>query len=187
MVDGVQGETNISEMWKSHYNNIFNIVPNSNCHLMCEDLEASNTPFSSDMIVSADEIQNIIKQLANCKSPGPDGRTAEHFKYAGFNLPVLFALCTSTMLVHTVCCGSYIVKDKNKHITDKNNYRPICLSNVFTKILENILLSRIDNFICTKSNQFGFKQKHGTDMCVFVFKELVRYYISHGSNMFVTF
>ena len=34
-----------------------------------------------------------------------------------------------------------IVKTKNKHITDKENYRPICLANVFTKVIENVLLS----------------------------------------------
>ena len=29
----------------------------------------------------------------------------------------------------------------------------------------------------TKPNQFGFKKKHGTDMCIYTFKELVlKYY-----------
>ena len=31
-----------------------------------------------------------------------------------------------------------IVKNKNKHITDKENYRPICLANVFTKVIEHV-------------------------------------------------
>ena len=30
-------------------------------------------------------------------------------------------------------------------------------------------------------------QKHGTQMCVFVLKELIRYYIKHGSCMYVAF
>ena len=32
-----------------------------------------------------------------------------------------------------------IVKNKNKHITDKENYRPICLANVFTKVIKKCL------------------------------------------------
>ena len=37
------------------------------------------------------------------------------------------------------------------------------------------------------SNQVGFKRKHGTDMCVFTLKELIRYYIKHGSRMCVAY
>ena len=39
-----------------------------------------------------------------------------------------------------------IVKNKNKHITDKENYRPICLANVLTKVIEKmfyLVVSRI--------------------------------------------
>ena len=80
-----------------------------------------------------------------------------------------------------------IVKNKNKYITDKENYRPICLANVFTKVIENVLLSRLQNWLSTTCSQFGFKAKHGTEMCVFILKELVRYYIEHGSCMYVTY
>ena len=80
-----------------------------------------------------------------------------------------------------------IVKNKNKHITDKENYRPICLANVFTKVIENVLLNRLQNWLSTTSSQFGFKAKHGTEMCVFILKELIRYYIEHGSCMYVTY
>ena len=67
------------------------------------------------------------------------------------------------------------------------NYRPICLANVFTKVIENVLLSRLQNWLSTTCSQFGFKAKHGTEMCVFILKELVRYYVEHGSCMYVTY
>ena len=62
-----------------------------------------------------------------------------------------------------------IIKDKNKRVNDKNNYRPICLSNVCSKIIEVVIFN-------SSSNQFGFKPKHGTELCVFAFKELLRFY-----------
>ena len=70
---------------------------------------------------------------------------------------------------------------------DKANYRPICLSNVFSKLVENVLLVRILPYLETTCNQFGFKPKHGTEMCVFVLKELISYYVKHGSGMFVAY
>ena len=62
-----------------------------------------------------------------------------------------------------------IIKDKNKRVNDKNDYRPICLSNVCSKIIEVVIFN-------SSSNQFGFKPKHGTELCVFAFKELLRFY-----------
>ena len=32
----------------------------------------------------------------------------------------------------------HMIKDKNKRVSDRDNYRLICLSNVFTKIVEKI-------------------------------------------------
>ena len=46
---------------------------------------------------------------------------------------------------------------------------------------------RILPYLETTCNQFGFKPKHGTEMCVFVLKELISYYVKHGSGMFVAY
>ena len=74
-----------------------------------------------------------------------------------------------------------IIKDKNKRVNDKNNYRPICLSNVCSKIIEVVIFNRISTFLESSSNQSGFKPKHGTELCVFAFKELLRFYKKHVS------
>ena len=42
-------------------------------------------------------------------------------------------------------------------------------------------------FLQSSPNQFGFKPKHGTELCVFAFKELLRFYKKHGSAMHVAF
>ena len=115
-------------------------------------------------------------------------------KFAGQQLPVLFSTLMSAILVHGYVPKSMlksviipIIKNKNKRISDKDNYRPICLANVFTKVVEKVLYSRMDGYLQSTFNQFGFKRKHGTEMCVFVLKELIRYYINHGSCMYVAF
>ena len=58
---------------------------------------------------------------------------------------------------------------------------------MFTNVIEKVLLCRMLGWLLTTSNQFGFKRKHGTDMCVFTLKELIRYYIKHGSCMYVAY
>ena len=40
--------------------------------------------------------------------------------------------------------------------------------------------------INTSDNQFGFKENHSTDMCVFTLKE-VQYYVSLGSPIYLCF
>ena len=70
-------------------------------------------------------------------------------------------------------------------INDKGNYRPICLSNVCSKIVEMALARRLSDYLHSSHNQFGFKLDHGTELCVFTFKELLRFYVEYGSAMHV--
>ncbi len=80
-----------------------------------------------------------------------------------------------------------VIKDKTGKISSKDNYRPIALASIMSKVLERILLDRLGFYILTNYNQFGFKQKHGTDMCIYAFKEIVSKYHSLNSTMFVCF
>jgi len=44
---------------------------------------------------------------------------------------------------------------------------PITLASVISKVLERIILDRLSPFIGTTDNQFGFKAKFGTDLCIY--------------------
>ena len=93
----------------------------------------------------------------------------------------------SRPVIHLKSVVIPIIKNKNKLISDKDNYRPICIANEFTKVVEKILYSRMDGYLQSTFNQSGFKRKHGREMCVFVLKERIRYYIKHGSCRYVAF
>ena len=54
-------------------------------------------------------------------------------------------------------------------------------------IIEVVIFNRIGTFLQSSPNQFGFKPKHGTELCVYAFKELLRFYQKHGSAMHVAF
>ena len=184
----------IPNMWNTHYKSIFNSVSNSKCSMLCDEFKSSETIFTKDMIISASEVHDVINSLSCGKSPGLDRISSEHLKFAGYKLSILVALFVSSVFIHGFLPQSLLVsvivpilKDKNKRIGDKNNYRPICLSNIFCKIIELLIFNRMEPYLVTCANQFGFKRKHGTDMCVFTLKEIIRYYINHGSLMYVTF
>ena len=80
-----------------------------------------------------------------------------------------------------------IIKDKSGNISDINNYRPIALTTVASKILEKLLLVRLKNHLYTTDNQFSFKTKHSTDMCVFTLKSVIDLYISSSSPVYVCY
>ncbi len=57
-------------------------------------------------------------------------------------------------------------KNKNNAFKALDKYRHIALASILSKVLEKILLDRLNVFINSTDNQFGFKAKHGTDLCI---------------------
>ena len=78
-----------------------------------------------------------------------------------------------------------IVKDLKGDRSDCNNYRPISITCIMSKILESMILTRYEELLFTSDNQFGFKSKHSTDHCIFVLKEVIDFYISHSSPVYM--
>ena len=139
------------------------------------------------------EIKKCILSLKSGKANGPDGLAAEHYKLGGNRLPVFLSLILSCMSSPGYIPNSFmrsiiipLVKDKTGDITDKNNYRPIALSTMSSKILERVIMNRYDQYFTT-DNQFGFKTNHSTDMCVYSLKEIVNIYRNQSSPIFICF
>ena len=139
-------------------------------------------------------MKTIIYDLACNKSPGLDGVSAEHMKFAGPKLCVLMSIVISSIFTHGFIPRSMmesvivpVIKNKNKRINDKGNYRPICLSTVCSKMVEMALACRLSDSLNSSHNQFGFKLDHGTELCVVTFKELLRFYVERGSAMHIAF
>ena len=50
-----------------------------------------------------------------------------------------------------------IIKNEAGNLSDNNNYRPIALATVASKLFESLILSRVSILLTTCANQFGFK------------------------------
>jgi len=60
-----------------------------------------------------------------------------------------------------------ICKNKNGDKTDAGRYRPTSLATIISTLCEHYILSCISPILATADNQFGFKPKHGTNMCIY--------------------
>ena len=107
-----------------------------------------------------------------------------------FTLSLFFNMCILHDYVTKPCINTVILpilKNKNRNHQDSGNYRPIAIATVVSKLFEQVIFVNIKNFLDTIDNQFGFKTKHSTDMCVFLFKQVITYYITRGSPIFCVF
>ena len=147
-----------------------------------------------DLEVSAEEVTYVIKKLDVNKACGSDGVYSEHIKYASNILVPLLSMCFTSCVAHECQPESMLsvvlvplINYKAGKISSKDNYRPIALASVFSKLIEMVILDRIEIYMDTNPNQFGFKKKHGTDQCIYVLKEVTDLYRSLNGSVFVCF
>ncbi|XP_065662443.1 uncharacterized protein LOC136084968 [Hydra vulgaris] len=185
------GTDNVCHMWYNNYSTLFNSVkPTCNindnfivkhCNLLKDDV----------YLVTPDEVQSIINCMSCGKAADHFGLQLEHYLYASPNYFNILSLYFSSMLCHGYMPShsviSPVVKDKNGDISDSANYRLIALVTIFSKILEDIFVSRINESFTGTPNQFGFKKNHSTFMPVLTLKDILNFYLLHGSNMHVAF
>ena len=145
-------------------------------------------------ITAADEVAMAIRKLSTGKSSGLDGIYAEHLLHCRQRFVTMLAICFTGLFVHGFLPDSMLeialvplIKDKTGRIDQVDNYRPIALASVISKVVEIILFSRISGLLETCHNQFGFKQSLGTDTCIYVLKEIVDKYRSLNGGLFMCF
>ena len=143
-MEGVTGEESIANLWKNHFKNLLNSVTQgakieANWSVADKEFE--------EIKVSNSEVESAIKKLKLDKACGLDGIYSEHLKYADKSLLEKLSCCITSLFTHGILPESMIsvilvpiIKDKAGKITSKDNYRPIALASVVSKVIEMILL-----------------------------------------------
>ena len=190
-IDGVSGKEKIIDVWKMYFENLLNANYNNNS---TTDSNTNCEKNLNNVYVSPKEVKEAIKDLKAGKAAGYDGLNAEHFMFASDHIYVLLCLFFNVCILHGFLPDKFmdtvitpIVKDAKDDVTKLDNYRPIAVTCVCSKILEIVILKRLDEKLYTCDNQFGFKRKHSTDMAVFTFKQIINYYISLQSPVYICF
>ena len=150
-------------------------------------------------MISADDVEKVIKKLKLRKAPGEDGITNEHIKHSGpKTVSCLVKLFNAVVTIGKVPASwkrGLIVplyKGTGKPKQSCNSYRPVALLPCFLKIFENIVLSRIsENCLVDISfpnkQQQGFQPELGCLTASFVLHETVYHNLELGSNTYVGF
>jgi hypothetical protein len=95
--------------------------------------------------VTQNEIEATIKSLPQKKSPGPDGFSAEFYQtFKEELMSTLLKLVHETERKGTLSNSFYeasitLISKPDKDTSKKENYRPISLMNIDTKILNKIM------------------------------------------------
>ena len=188
-IEGVTGKRNVCNVWKNHFERILNCIQDEGIR----DFHADSV-YSDDIVVNQNDVAQAIQALSVNKAAGLDGIFAEHLLYCSNRMHSLLAMCLTGFFVHGHLPDSMlavvlvpIIKDRAGRIDQLDNYRPIALASVLSKIVESIILSRISMYLQTLPNQFGFKSKLGTDTCIYVLKEIIDNYCRLNGCTFMCF
>lgn len=157
--------------------------------LQTESIKGNADGFS---LFNVSDVENGLSSLKFGKAGSLDGLTKESIAYCH---PVI--LIHLQLLFNMICLHGYvpddfgvgvivpIVKDRFGDICKTDNYRPITLSPVISKIFEYCILHKYDHFLCSDSLQFGFKKQSGCSHALFVLSQVADYFNSHGSSVYV--
>ena len=192
-INDANGRENIAGMWKDHFQKLYNVVCNDK-HKQSVSESLKDTMFNQTDYVSVDEVSKVIKGLKHGKSAGPDGLVAENLIFATPTVVVHLTMCLNAFLSHCYLPDDLIksvlipiVKNKCGDLTNADNYRPIALSSVMSKLLEIVLLKRMEDYLTVSDNQFGFRKAHSTDLCVYTLKQLIEFHMKHATPTFICF
>jgi len=119
----------------------------------------------------------------------PDDLSVKHILYV--HPSIVLALCILFCVIVVRQCvpiafgvGTIVpvVKDKSKNLNDIDNYSPITLIPVISKIFEHVLLSLCEDQLVSDDLQFGFKCGLGCNGAIFALHTTVSYFTSARST-----
>ena len=188
VIDGITEQDNIADYWRQHFHKILNA--NVYDKALKADImgQFENTQHNPDMIVWTNCVFQVIVKLECRKAAGSDRICAKYIKFSNTKIHTLLALCFFLCISHGYLPADVIettIKNKSGNLSDCNNYRPIALATIVSKLLESVLLMKCNDYLNSCDNQFGFKSSHSTDLCtcIYTLKEYIDYYKNSGTRV----
>ena len=146
--------------------------------------------------LTCDELQEAIKQLKCGKSGGEDLLLNEFFIYGFQELrPYLLNLFNyifdNGIFPEAWSDGLMVPLHKKGNLKVLNNYRGITLLSVlgklFTRILNNRLMSWAESYGIYVEAQYGFRPRRGTVDSIFIIHNVINKFIDEGQTLYTFF
>ena len=190
--------------WKDHFETLGQSRSNVNEVIQTADTRVQELLSEShhnredilDTAFQLEEIENGLNKLKLKKSPDHSGITAEHLRYGGHSLK-LWLLQAINAIVDLEAIPDYlnlaimtpVYKGSGKDPLDRGSYRGISVTPVITKLLELLLLARLEPHLeelgIPHANQSGYRKYTSCADAIFSTAELVSYYLSQRENMYL--
>ena len=194
-IDGFTDDAQIAENFAINFHKICQPASEIKNNLFCNELKEKIISYkgaSRDNInVDINTLSSIVDTMKIGKSPGSDGLTIEHFKYAHPCVLLFIKYLFELMLGEGCVPDDFgkgvtvpIPKDKNKiGSLSSDDFRAITINPIISKIFECCLLVEIQEYLQTDSRQFGFKKGIGCSKAIYVVKETVEYFTNNSSTV----
>ena len=163
-----ESDIDIAEMLNDHFSSVFTIENTDNFpqNYKLNSSKCIEHPFK-DFLVTKEEVEILIDNLNENKSPGPDEIHPILLKSA----PKSFSCALSIIYNRSITFGEVPIDWKLANIspvfkkgdkTDPNNYRPISLTSIICKIFEKIIREKISEHLAKNNlitnSQHGFSK-----------------------------
>ena len=144
-------------------------------------------------IVTGEMVAQLIPRLKRGSAPGPDFVTVEHLLFGCSSelleaLARLLTICFAAGRVpHSFSTSvvSPILKKSGMDPNSLDNYRPIALTSIMSKLLELLVLSELETSFVPHDLQFGFVSHRGTTEASLLINEAIQWHLRRRSPVFV--
>ena len=158
------------------------------------DQALNNDVSVQPFMLSVEEVDTVIRSaMKRGKAAGVDNISLEHILNSHPSLVCNLCRLFNLMLMHSYVPNDFgrgiiipLLKDKHGDINNSSNYRGITISPVISKIFECCLLLKFDNYFTSSELQFGFKKHLGCGPALFNIQQIIKYFNTRGSTVFVT-
>ena len=149
-----------------------------------------------DVPFTIEEVGKAVNRMKLMKSAGPDDLMAEHLKYGGRSIVMwLTGILNSIVEVEQVpTCLKLgitipIYKGGGKDPLDVNSYRGITLNSVLSKVLETLILNRLEPLFMEAGiphpNQSAYRKGVSCADAIFATQEVINRYLQEGSKVYM--
>ena len=189
------------EIWTQHFQNLAQSQRKSNPAL--EELFKQSTSLLSssfqtflDVPFIREEVEHAVQNMKLKKSTGPDNLSAEHLRYGGhcivtWLLEILNSIIDTELVPLSLKSGITIpiYKGGGKDPLDTNNYRGITINSVISKILELLIINRLEPLFMEAgvphSNQSAYRKQVSCADAIFTTQEVINRYLQEGSKVYM--
>ena len=196
-VDGVRGEKNIAEHFKSIYSQLYNTHHDENEVRVIKDRINGNINQEDHQIlnkITPNLLSKIINKMKKGKNDVQYDWRSEALKHANIVISSHVSNLFRIYLVHNHMTLALlksalipIIKDPNSMQSSSENYRAIAISSIIVKLMDYTIYELQPEAFATSPYQFGFKSNTSTTMCSWAVLETINYFTNRGSVVYACF